>query len=404
MATYAFKAVDLAGVPARGEVDADTKQAVSDQLRQRGLIVLDIIEKKAAFNVEDFFERFRKVKGRDLTVMTRQLSTMVSSGMSLLRSFYVLEDQTENKMLKEVIAEVRRDIEAGISLSAALERHPKVFNALYVSMARTGEAAGILDDSLLRVADQLEKQDSLRRQVRAAMAYPVMIGVFSLTVLLALVAFLVPVFEEVFKDFGGELPTITKISVGMSHMLTQRWYLLFALVGGSIFAFRRWKRTSWGRFQWDAFKLRIPFKIGDVIHKIALARWSRTFSGLVHAGVPILQAIEITGKTAGNSGIERAMSDVRDSAKRGGTIAEPLKRSSVFPTMVGHMVGVGEETGNLDGMLTKIADFYEDEVNATIKALTSILEPVMIVVVGGIVGFIIIAMYMPMFKMYENIR
>jgi type IV pilus assembly protein PilC len=404
MATFAFKAVDLAGVPARGEVEADSKQAVGDQLRQRGLIVLDVIEKKTAFDVGDLLERFRKVKGRDLTVMTRQLSTMVSSGMSLLRAFYVLEDQTEDKLLKEVIAEVRRDIETGISLSAALERHPKVFNPLYVAMARTGEAAGILEDALLRVADQLEKQDSLRRQVRAAMAYPVMIGVFSLTVLLALVAFLVPVFEEVFKDFGGELPTITKISVGMSHLLTDRWYLLMAIVGGSIFGFRRWKRTPWGRHQWDAFKVRIPARIGDTIHKIALARWSRTFSGLVHAGVPVLQAIEITGQTAGNSGIERAMADVRDSVKRGGTIAEPLRRSSAFPTMVGHMVGVGEETGNLDGMLSKIADFYEDEVNATIKALTSILEPVMIVIVGGIVGFIIIAMYMPMFKIYENIR
>jgi type IV pilus assembly protein PilC len=279
-----------------------------------------------------------------------------------------------------------------------------VFNPLYVSMARTGEAAGILEDALLRVADQLEKQDSLRRQVRAAMAYPVMIGIFSLTVLLALVAFLVPVFEEVFKDFGGELPTITKISVGMSHLLTDRWYLLMAIVGGTIFGLRRWKRTPWGRAQWDAFKIRIPARLGDTIHKIALARWSRTFSGLVHAGVPILQAIEITGQTAGNSGIERAMSDVRDSVKRGGTISEPLRRSPVFPTMVGHMVGVGEETGNLDGMLTKIADFYEDEVSATIKALTSILEPIMIVIVGGIVGFIIIAMYMPMFKIYENIR
>jgi type IV pilus assembly protein PilC len=404
MATYAFKAVDLAGVPARGELDAESKQAVNDQLRQRGLIVLDIFEKKASLNVEEVFERFRKVKSRDLTVMTRQLSTMVSSGMSILRSFYVLEDQTESKMLKEVLGEVRRDIEAGISLSDALEKHPKVFNQLYVAMTRTGEAAGILEDTLLRIADQLEKQDSLRRQVRAAMAYPIMIGSFSLIVLLALVAFLIPVFEKVFEQFSGELPAMTKLSVAMSHMVTQRWYVLIALVFGLTFAFRRWKRSSWGRQQWDALKIRIPARIGDVIHKIALARWSRTFSGLVHAGVPILQAIEITGQTAGNYGLERTMAEVQESVKRGGSIADPLKRSPVFPTMVGHMVGVGEETGNLDGMLTKIADFYEDEVNATIKALTSILEPVMIVVVGGIVGFIIVSLYMPMFKVYENIR
>jgi type IV pilus assembly protein PilC len=404
MATFAFKAVDLAGVPSRGEIEAESKQAVTDQLRQRGLIVLDILEQKSGLAVDDLVERFKGVKSRDVTVMTRQLSTMVSSGMSLLRAFYILEEQTENKTLKQVLAQVRRDIEAGISLSDALEKHPKVFDQLYVAMTRTGEAAGILEDVLLRVADQLEKADSLRRQVRAAMAYPIMIGVFSLVVLLALVAFLIPVFEKVFKEFGGELPTITKFSVMLSHLVTGRWYLLIAIIAGSVFAFKQWKSSSWGRPQWDAFKLKIPAQIGSVIHKIALARWSRTFSGLIHAGVPILQAIQITGKTAGNTGLERAMEDVYESVKRGGTIAEPLRRSGVFPTMVAHMVGVGEETGNLDGMLAKVADFYEDEVAAAIKALTSILEPVMIVVVGGIVGLIIISMYLPMFKVYENIR
>ena len=404
MATYAFRAVDVAGVPSRGEVDADTKQDVTDQLRQRGLIVLDIIEKKTSLNVEEFFERFQRVKTRDITVMTRQLSTMVSSGMSLLKSFAVLEEQTESKVLKEVLGSVRRDIEAGLSLSGAMERHPKVFNQLYIAMARTGEAAGTLEDSLLRVADQLEKADSLRRQVRAAMAYPTILSLFALGVLFALVAFLIPVFEKVFKDFGGELPAITKVSVGISHFVVHQWYLLIIIVVGLVVGFRTWKRSDWGRPQWDAFKLKLPAKIGQVIHKIALARWSRTFSGLVHAGVPILQAIEITGGTAGNIKLERAMSDVGESVKRGGTIAGPLKESAVFPTMVAHMVGVGEETGDLDGMLGKVADFYEDEVAAAIKALTSILEPVMIMVVGGIVGFIIVSMYLPMFQVYNNIR
>jgi type IV pilus assembly protein PilC len=404
MATYAFKAVDLAGIPSRGEIEADSKQAVTDQLRQRGLIVLDILEEKKALDVADLLDRFKNVKSREVTIMTRQLSTMVSSGMSLLRAFYILEEQTEDKKLKEIIAQVRRDIEAGISLSDALDKHPKVFNQLYTAMTRTGEAAGILEDVLLRVAEQLEKADSLRRQVKAAMAYPMMIGIFSLGVLLALVAFLIPVFEKVFKEFGGDLPTITKFTVGLSHLVTGQWYLLIGGTVALVFAFRKWMNSSWGRPQWDAFKLKIPAQIGAVIHKIALARWSRTFAGLVHAGVPILQAIQITGKTAGNTGLERAMEDVYESVKRGGTIAEPLRQSGVFPTMVAHMVGVGEETGNLDGMLNKVADFYEDEVAAAVKALTSILEPVMIVMVGGIVGFIIISMYMPMFKVYENIR
>jgi type IV pilus assembly protein PilC len=240
--------------------------------------------------------------------------------------------------------------------------------------------------------------------VRSAMAYPMMIGIFSMIVLLALVAFLIPVFENVFKDFNGKLPMVTRISVGASHFVTGRWYVMIVGTVLSVFLIKRWKKSEWGGAQWDTIKLKIPAKIGDVIHKIALARWSRTFSGLVHSGVPILQAIEITGATAGNVHMERAMYDVRDSVQKGGTIAGPLRKSNMFPTMVAHMVGVGEETGNLDGMLGKIADFYEDEVEAVVKALTSILEPVMIVFVGAIVGFIVISMYLPLFQVYENIR
>ena len=405
MATYAFRAVDLAGVPARGELEAPDKQAVTDQLRQRGLIVLDINEQKTAVSSQDLFERFKKVKSRDLTVMTRQLATMVASGMSILKAFHVLEEQTENDKLTQILVQVRTDIEAGISLSDALAKHPAVFSRLYISMARTGEMAGMLEEALMRVADQLEKQDSLRRQVRGAMAYPMMIGIFSLVVLLALVAFLIPVFEDVFKQQNGaKLPFITQISVTASHALTGRWYLIIAGTAAIVFLVKKWKRSAMGQAQWDSIKLRIPAKIGDAIHKIALARWSRTFSGLVHAGVPILQAIEITGATSGNVHLERAMDEVRDSVQKGGTIAEPLRKNKMFPTMVAHMVGVGEETGNLDGMLGKIADFYEDEVAAVVKALTSILEPVMIIMVGGIVGFIVISMYLPMFSIYEHIR
>jgi type IV pilus assembly protein PilC len=404
MATFAFKAVDLAGVPARGELDAPTKQAVTDQLRERGLIVLDINEQKTAVSSQDLFDRFKKISGRDLTVMTRQLATMVASGMSILRAFHVLEEQTENEKLKNILTQVRVDIEAGISFSEALAKHPQTFSRLYVSMARTGEMAGMLEESLMRVAEQLEKADSLRRQVRSAMAYPMMIGIFSMVVLLALVAFLIPVFEDVFADFNGKLPFITRISVGMSHALTGRWYLILGGTMLTVFLVKKWKRSAWGEAQWDSIKLKTPAKIGDVIHKIALARWSRTFSGLVHAGVPILQAIEITGATAGNVHIERAMDEVRDSVQKGGTIAEPLRKNHMFPTMVAHMVGVGEETGNLDGMLGKIADFYEDEVAAVVKALTSILEPVMIIMVGGIVGFIVISMYLPLFQLYDNIK
>jgi type IV pilus assembly protein PilC len=402
MATYVFKAMDLTGAKATGEVEAETKQVVSEQLKSRGLIVLDISDKHTSKQLN--VELFNKLSATDLAVMTRQLATMVQSGMTILRALYVLEAQTENKMLQEAIVSVRKDVEAGLPLSDALERHPKIFDPLFVNMTRAGETGGMLDESLIRVADQLEKADSLRRQVKSAMTYPAVVLTFAGGVLLALVAFLVPVFIGVFKQFGGDLPAITKLTVAMSNILTHQWYLLIGVSVGSVVAFRKWKRSDWGRPQWDRFRLRVPMKIGDIVQKVALARWSRTLSALVSAGVPLLQALDITGKTAGNHVIEQAMAGVIESVKSGGTIADPLKASSVFPTMVSHMVSVGEETGSLDTMLSKIADFYEDQVDAAVKALTSILEPVMIVVVGGIVGFIVISMYLPLFKVYDAIK
>ena len=402
MATYVFKAMDLTGAKATGEVEADSKQVVSDQLKSRGLIVLDIKDKHGSKQLN--IELFNKLKATDLAVMTRQLATMVQSGMTILRALYVLEAQTENKTLTEAIIAVRKDVEAGLPLSDALERHPKIFSPLFVSMTRAGETGGMLDQSLIRVADQLEKEDSLRRQVKSAMTYPAVVLSFAGIVLIALVTFLVPVFIGVFKQFGGDLPAITKLTVAMSKAITGYWWLLIGVTVGLVWAFRKWKSSTWGRPQWDRFRLRVPMKIGDIVQKVALARWSRTLSALVSAGVPLLQALDITGKTAGNHVIEQAMAGVIDSVKSGGTIADPLKESSVFPSMVSHMVSVGEETGSLDTMLSKIADFYEDQVDAAVKALTSILEPVMIVIVGGMVGFIVISMYLPLFKVYDAIK
>ena len=404
MSSFAFKAVDLAGVPIRGEIDADDKQTVTSQLRGKGLIVVDIEEQVPA-NAGDILGRFRKVKPDDLVIGTRQLSTMVSSGMSLLRALYVIEEQTENDKLRESWTEVRRNVEAGLSFSDALGKHPDVFNDLYVAMVAAGESGGILESTLERVADQLEKDAALRRMIKAAMVYPILIMTFAFTVLIALVAFLVPVFEKIFKDFGGQLPAITKVTVWMSHMVTGRWYVLIAVAVGIVTAFREWKKSERGRVQWDVLKLKFPLKIGDIVQKVALARFSRTFSGLIAAGVPMLEAIEITGKTSGNCVVERAMGDVRASVKKGGTLSAPMRQvPEAFPAMVVQMIAVGEETGALETMLTKVADFYEEQVNAAIKALTSILEPVMILFVGAIVGFIVIAMYMPLFKVYDQIK
>jgi type IV pilus assembly protein PilC len=394
--------MDLAGVPARGEVDAVSKQAVADQLKERGLVVLDIASKYRSRELN--IDIMARVKAADLAVATRQLSTMVSSGVTILRALTVLEGQTKNKLLQTTLASVRRDVEAGLLLSSALERHPKIFNTLYVAMVRAGEAGGVLEGALMRVADQLEKDASLKRQVRAAMIYPTLVISFAVIVLLALVAFLIPVFQSVFKQFGGNLPTLTQFMVNFSGLVRHQWYILILGVVVCAAAFIYWKRSKRGRRQWDAFKIRIPMKIGDVVQKVAIARWSRTLSSLTSAGVPIMQALEITGRTAGNAVIDDAMGAVIDSVKAGGTIAEPLRSSRAFPPMVSHMVGVGEETGALDNMLSKLADFYEDEVAAAIKALTSILEPAMIILVGGIVGVIVISMYLPLFNVYNQIH
>jgi type IV pilus assembly protein PilC len=394
--------MDLAGAKATGEVEAESKQRVADQLKSRGLIVLDIKDKSGSKELKLPFGN--KVKATDLTIMTRQLSTMVSSGMTILRSLYVLEAQTENPALTAVLVDIRKDVEAGLPLSDAFERHPKVFSPLFVAMTRAGETGGLLESSLIRIADQLESEDALRRQVKSAMVYPTVVMIFAMVVLLALVAFIVPVFVGVFKQFGGSLPAITQITVGMSHVVTHQWYLLIGGTVGTVWAFRKWKSSYKGRGQWDKLRLRIPFKIGDIVQKISLARWSRTLSALVTAGVPLLQALDITAKTAGNRVIEDAMGAVIESVTRGGTISAPLKDAPVFPSMVVHMLGVGEETGAMDQMLSKIADFYEDQVEASVKSLTSILEPVMLVVVGGIVGFIVVSMYMPLFKVYDQIR
>jgi type IV pilus assembly protein PilC len=408
MSTYVFKAMDVGGVRAGGEVEADSKQAVADQLKAKGLIVLDVADKHSSKEISlSFMER---VKPNDLTVMSRQLSTMVSSGMTILRALYTLETQTENDLLKKTLVDVRKDVEAGLPFSDALQRHPKIFSPLFVAMCRAGETGGLLESSLLRVADQLESEAALRRQVKSAMVYPAVVVTFAMIVMIALVTFVIPVFVGVFKQFPAPngkpapLPKITQISVAISNLFTHDWFILIPCVVAMIFAFLRWKKSPRGRNQWDRFRLRVPMKIGEIVQKVAIARWSRTLAALTAAGVPLLAALDITGKTSGNIVVEEAMKAVQDSVKGGGSISEPLRQAPVFPAMVTQMVSVGEETGALDTMLSKVADFYEDQVDAAVKALTSIMEPIMIIVIGGMVGFIVISMYMPLFQVYNNIH
>jgi type IV pilus assembly protein PilC len=409
--TFEFKAMDLAGSTTSGQLEADSKAAVGEQLRQRGLIVLDVNQKSNPLNIEDLFRRWRGTDMRELAIFSRQFATLHASGMPMLRALQTLEEQTNDEMIQEAVAGIGSDVEAGSSLEQGMSRYPKVFDRLYRAMVRSGEQSGRLDEAMDRIAYQVEKADKLRREVKSALMYPTLIFGFAAVVLVAIVAFVIPVFADIFKELGEEhpeeatgLPAPTQFCVGLSDALTGYWFVIIPGLVLAVFLFFKWKKTEAGHCAWDRFILKLPAKIGDVVQKVALARWSRTFSGAVSSGVPMLQAIKLTGETAGNIVVEEAMDDVYSSVKRGGSIAGPIAANDVFPPMVGHMIAVGEETGQLDHMLSKVADFYEAEVDAKVKALTSLLEPVMIVFVGGMVGFIVISMYLPMFSIYENIR
>jgi type IV pilus assembly protein PilC len=409
--TFAFRAMDLAGTTTAGEIEAESKVSVSEQLRQRGLIVLDVSEKSEPFKIEDLFKRWKGIDMRELAIFSRQFATLIASGMPMLRTLHTLEEQTQDEQIKEAVAGVRADVEAGSTLEQAMERHPKVFDRLFRAMVRSGEQSGRLEEAMDRIAFQVEKADALRRQVKSALMYPALVFGFAIVVLIAIVIFIIPVFAGIFEELAeenpeeaGGLPAPTQFCVDVSNALTGYWFIIIPAIVIAIVGFFKWKKTERGHEQWDRFKLRLPAMIGDVIQKVALARWSRTFSGAVSSGVPMLQAIQLTGETAGNVVVEQAMDDVYASVKSGGSLAGPIEDNPIFPPMVGHMIAVGEETGQLEHMLSKIADFYETEVDAKVKALTSLIEPVMIVFVGGIVGFIVISMYLPMFSIFEKIR
>lgn len=406
MTTYAYKVLDARGAHSVGQIESENKSAAAAALRTRGFTVLDLNEVKTSLAQVDIMAPFERIKAKDLTVFSRQFATMVNSGLSLLRCLYILEEQTENKKLAKVVGEIKMDVEAGISLSDALAKHPKVFSPLYVSMVRAGELGGILDEVLNRIAAQLERDDSIKRSVKAAMVYPLMIGAFALLTLIGMVLFLIPIFADMYKeiDVDAKLPGLTRAMIAFSNFLRGWWFIVFPVVILVVWLVNHWRHTESGSRVWDRMKLRIPMGIGTVVQKLALSRWSRTLGTLISSGVPILQAIDITGKAAGNVVIEDAMGDVQKAVKEGQSITVPLEKVKIFPPMVTQMVSVGEETGSLDTMLSKIADFYEDEVNASIKALTSILEPIMMLFVGGIVGLVVISMYLPIFNLMNVLK
>ena len=400
MATFTYKARTRQGEILRDSLEGADTMAVASELRQQGLLIIDI--KEQGVGQKDLFEPFKKVRLMDLVVFTRQFSTMINAGLPIVRALYILSEQTDNPKLREVVVLVRKDVEAGLALSEALEKHPKVFSKLYVEMVRAGEIGGILDEVLLRIATQLEGDQELRRKVKSAMTYPSVVLVLAVLAASFMLIFIVPVFAKMFEDLGGTLPLPTRVAMGLSDVLTSVFgVLIYGALIGAVIGFLRWKKTENGRRIWGRASLKIPLKVGDVIRKVALARFARTLGTLSAAGVPILQAIEITAASSGNWVMENALLKSRDAVREGIPIHKPLEDEPVFPPMVTRMIAVGDETGDMDGMLGKIAEFYESEVDATVKALTSIIEPIMIVVVGGIVGGIIVAMYLPMFKIFE---
>jgi type IV pilus assembly protein PilC len=402
MASYAYTAINAAGAELTGEINAPDLSAAREQLRLRGLLATELAAREAA--AKSGALAVKKVKAKSLQIFSRQFATMIEAGLNVVTALVILEEQTEDRKLGLVIGELRADVEGGLLLSEAMSRHPRVFSRLFIAMVEAGEAAGILDVVLDRVAYQIEKETKIKRRVRGAMMYPIMVLSFATLVLIGMLLFLVPVFVGIFEQLGGDLPMLTQIVVTASDFLRAKWWLVFPAVGLLGYGLIRAKRTEKGRRIWDSIRIRAPMGIGKVIVKIGMARFSRTLSTLVAAGVDIIRSLEITGSTAGNSLIEDATVLVKERVTQGVPIAVPLAEAPIFPPMVSHMVRVGEETGELEKMLSKIADFYEDEVDSAIANLTSIIEPLMMIAVGLVVGVIIIAMYLPMFKLLTLIQ
>src|SRR3982751_2906190 len=403
MAAFAYSAINAQGFLADGEIHAPTADAAREQLRIRGLLAERLDELPSA-GEDGVRTTFKKIKPKSLQIFSRQFATMIEAGLSVVAALVILEEQTDDKYLRVVIHELRADVEGGLLLSQAMGRHPKVFVRLFVSMVEAGEAAGILDQVLDRMAFQIERETKLKSRVKGAMMYPIMVLIFATLVLTGMLLFLVPFFTKVFLTLGGKLPTLTQWVVNASNFIRSDWYLIILFAIAATFGFKKWRRTDHRKRNWDRFKLKLPMKIGDVVLKITMARFSRTFSTLVAAGVDIIRAIEITATTAGNWVVEDALIEAKARVHEGVPISQPLVENPVFPPMVSQMIKVGEETGELDKMLAKVADFYEEEVDASIATLTSIIEPVMMIGVGLMVGVIIIAMYLPMFKMLTLVK
>ena len=400
--TYDYKVRDRSGGLVTGQLVGDSELLVLQKLREMGMTPVEVKKANAGMKMEINL-RPGRVKLKDLAVFCRQFATMVNSGLPILRALAILSEQTQNKELAKILVAVRTSVEHGSSLSAALEKHPKAFNDLFVAMVRAGETGGVLDDVLLDLADMIEKEVELRRRIKSAMTYPVVVLVMVVGIMAAMLLFIVPQFETIYADLGSKLPLPTRMLLAVSQAIRTYWWVVLGLsvLGGWLF--RRYKKTPDGRLRVDQMKLKTPV-FGPLFHKVALARFASTLGMLLKSGVPILQAMDIVKDTVNNKVLARAVDDVKGSIREGESIAKPLGKHEVFPPMVVQMLAVGEETGAVDTMLDKVAQFYNQEVEATVDALTSLIEPLMIAVIGGAVGAAVIALYLPMFNIINLIK
>lgn len=395
MATFVWTGKTRQGALQKGELVAKSKEEVIALLRKQSILVTSIQPRAADIKIPGFKQ---KVKDKDIVVFTRQFATMIDAGLPLVQCLEILSMQTENKTLAKTIGDVRVDVESGATYADALKKYPQVFSDLYTNMVAAGEAGGVLDTVLNRLAMYIEKAMKLKQKVKSAMIYPITIVGVAVLVITVLMLWVIPVFAKMFTDFGGTLPLPTQLVIGSSNFVKNNILLMVIALSAFIFLFRWYYKTEGGRKVIDALFLKLPV-FGMLIRKVAVARFTRTLGTLISSGVPILEGLLIVAKTAGNKVVEQALVNTRQSISEGKTIAEPLDKSKVFPPMVVQMIAVGETTGALDAMLSKIADFYDDEVDNAVAGLTSMLEPMLMVFLGVVIGFIVVAMYLPIFKM-----
>jgi type IV pilus assembly protein PilC len=403
--TFSYEALDATGTLRKGTIDSDSADAVASTLTAQKLIPLSVKGSGQGMSRELTIPGFgKRTSLRDLAVLSRQFASMTSSGLTLLRTLAILEEQTSRPKLKAAVGEVRTDVQAGATLSAALAKHPEQFPLLMVNMVKAGEAGGFLDDALARIAKMFEKDADLRAKIKSAMTYPVIVLIFSLLLGTGVILFIVPIFEKMFTQLGGKLPLPTQIMVNLSHNMYWVLPLVIVLSVVGLRSYRRAVRNSFAfRLKTDKIKLRLPV-FGPLFKKLAISRWARTLGTLLAVGVPILQALEIVGGTAGNAVVTEAMDDVRDAVRGGKQISKPLSEHPLFPAMVVQMMEVGEETGQTSEMLDKVADYYDQEVETATDSLTSALEPLLVVLMGAVIGTMVICLYLPMFSIYKNIQ